>query len=128
MSNFNKCLYHKRMSSYHAYDSILHITFPSLLCKYIYTQTSLNPCYANIDNSLITGITDNSNDIITNLTGNILTKEQKSIPRFGLKHNLAKRPKETKIIATTESICQPLTRNSLLPSNFLKKAENKKFH
>ena len=60
-----------------------------------------------------------SNDIITNLTGETLTKEQESILRFGLKHNLATRPKDTEIIATAESN-QQLNQHNLLPSHFIK--------
>ena len=56
------------------------------------------------EHPILSGINDNPNDTITNLTGETLTKEQESILGFGLKPNLATRPKETEIIATAESI------------------------
>ena len=49
------------------------------------------------------------------MTGETLTKEQESILRFGLKHNLATRPKETEIIAIAESIWKQL--NQLISLN-----------
>ena len=79
------------------------------------------------EHSILTGITDNPNDIITNLTGQTLTKERESILRFGLKHNLATRPKETVIIATAESNWEQLNPHNLLPSNFLKQQKIKNY-
>ena len=51
---------------------------------------------------LLTGIKNNPNEIITNLTSNTLTQE-KSILRFGLEHNLATRPNKSQIIAMRTS-------------------------
>ena len=45
------------------------------------------------EHKIITGLISNPNDIITNLTGDTITKEEESILRFGLKHGLATRPK-----------------------------------
>jgi hypothetical protein len=44
------------------------------------------------EHAISTGIKNNPNEIITNLTGDTLTQEEESILRFGLKHNLATRP------------------------------------
>ena len=76
------------------------------------------------EHSILLCINDNPNDIITNLTGETLTKEQESILRFGLKHNLATRPKDTEIIATVESN-QQLNQHNLLPSHFIKQQKIK---
>ena len=59
------------------------------------------------------------------ITGETLTKEQESILRFALKHNLATRPKETEIIATAESIWKQLNQHNLLPSHFIKQQKVK---
>ena len=49
------------------------------------------------------------------MTGETLTKEQESILKFELKHNLATRPKETEIIVTAESLWEQL--NQLISLN-----------
>ena len=63
--------------------------------------------------------------IITNLTGETLTKEEESILRFGLKHNLATRPNETQVIATAESIWDRLCNHIALPDSFIKQQKIK---
>ena len=63
--------------------------------------------------------------LIVFLKGETLTKEQESILRFGLKHNLATRPKETEIIATAESIWEQLNQHNLLPNHFIKQQKIK---
>ena len=77
------------------------------------------------EHSILSGIIDNPKYIITNLTGETLTKEQESILRFGRKHNIATRPKETEIIATAESIWEQLNQHNLLPSHFIKQQKIK---
>jgi hypothetical protein len=72
------------------------------------------------EHKILTGLTNNPNDIITNLTGDTITKEEESILRFGLKHGLATRPKESDIIATTESIWEQLDREKLLLDGYIK--------
>jgi hypothetical protein len=71
------------------------------------------------EHAINTGIKNNPNEIITNLTGDELTTEEASILRFGLKHNLATRPSETQIIATAESIWDQLERHNESKYNFL---------
>ena len=56
------------------------------------------------EHAISTGITNNPNEIITNLTGDILTPEQESVLRLCLKHGLATRPNESDVIASAESI------------------------
>ena len=41
------------------------------------------------EHSILTGITNNSNNIITNLTGETLSSDEEHVLRFGLKHGLA---------------------------------------
>ena len=67
------------------------------------------------EHRILTGLINNPNEIITNLTGDTITKEEVSILRFGLKHGLATRLKESDIIATAESIWDQLDREKLLP-------------
>ena len=71
------------------------------------------------ERNISTGITKNPNEIITNLTGDTITSEQDSILQFGLKHNLATRPKESDITATAESIWDQLKRENLLPDGYI---------
>ena len=77
------------------------------------------------EHAISTGIKNNPNEIITNLTGDTLTQEEESILRFGLKHNLANRPNETQIIATAESIWDQLRRQNALPDGFIKQQKIK---
>ena len=72
------------------------------------------------EHKILTGLTNNPNDIITNLTGDTITKEEESILQFGLKHGLATRPKESDIIATAESIWEQLDREKQLPDGYIK--------
>jgi hypothetical protein len=44
------------------------------------------------EHAISTGIKNNPNEIITNLTGDIITSEEEPVLRFGLKHVLATRP------------------------------------
>ena len=77
------------------------------------------------EHAVSSGIKNNPNEIITNLTGETLTKE--SILRFGLKHNLATRPNEAQVIATAESIwvfSDQLCSHNALPDSFI---DNRKF-
>ncbi len=77
------------------------------------------------EHSILTGIKNNPNLIITNLTGDQLTNEEETILRFGLKHNLATRPNETEVIANAESIWDQLKRQNLLPDSFIKQQKIK---
>ena len=72
-----------------------------------------------------TGIANNPNEIINNLTGETITNEEESILRFGLKHGLATRPKETDVIATAESIWHQLKKENLLPDSYTKQQKVK---
>ena len=47
------------------------------------------------EHAISTGVKNNPDEIITNLTGHTLTQEEESIPRFGLKEKLATRPNES---------------------------------
>ena len=76
------------------------------------------------EHAVSSGIKNNPNAIITNLTGETLTKEE-SILRFGLKHNLATRPNETQVIATAESIWDQLCNHNALPDSFIKQQKIK---
>ena len=62
-----------------------------------------------------TGLTNNRNEIITNLKDDTITREEESILQFGLKYGLATRPKESDIIATAELIWDQLDQEKLLP-------------
>ena len=77
------------------------------------------------EHSITTGIKNNPNEIITNLSVDILTSEQESILRFGLKHGLATRPNESDVIASAESIWDQLKSQNLLPDSFLKQQKIK---
>ena len=93
--------------------------------------SSVSKCHERKFNTLLrehainTGIKNNPNEIITNLTGDELTTEKASILRFGLKHNLTTRPSETQIIATAESIWDQLERHNALPHIFPKRQKIK---
>ena len=59
------------------------------------------------------------------ITGDTITKEEESILRFGLKHGLATRPKETDVIAAAESIWHQLKKENLLPDSYTKQQKIK---
>ena len=75
------------------------------------------------EHNISTGIT--KKEIITNLTGDKITSEQESILRFGLKHGLATRPKESDIMVTAESIWDQLKQENLLPDGYIKQQKVK---
>ena len=75
--------------------------------------------------NISTGITNNPNEIINNLTGETITNEEESILRYGLKHGLATRPKETDVTAAAESIWQQLKKANLLPDSYTKQQKVK---
>ena len=77
------------------------------------------------EHNISTGLANNPNDTITNLTRDVLTNEKESILRFGLKHGLATRPKESDVIASAESIWLQLKRENLLPDSHLKQQKVK---
>ena len=77
------------------------------------------------EHAISTGIKNNPNEIITNLTGDTLTQKEESILRFGLKHNLATRPNESQMIASAESIWEQLQRQNALPDSFIKQLKIK---
>ena len=77
------------------------------------------------EHNISTGIKNNPNEIITNLSGDNLTHEEETILRFGLKHGLATRPNESQIIATPESIWHQLKRENLIPDSFIKQQKIK---
>jgi hypothetical protein len=77
------------------------------------------------EHAISTGIKNNPNDIITNLSGDTLTPEQESVLRFGLKHGLTTRPNESDVIASAESIWDQLKSQNLLPDSFMKQQKIK---
>jgi hypothetical protein len=77
------------------------------------------------EHAISTGIKNNPNEIITNLTGDVLTSEQESVLRFGLKHGLATRPNESDVITSAESIWDQLKNQNLLPDSFIKQQKIK---
>jgi hypothetical protein len=77
------------------------------------------------EHSILTGIENNPNNIINNLTRENLTAEEEHVLRFGIKHGLATRPKESDIIASAESIWEQLKRKNLLPDSFIKQQKVK---
>jgi hypothetical protein len=52
------------------------------------------------EHAISTGIKNNPKEIITNLTGDIITSEEESVLRIGLKHGFATRPNESEVIAS----------------------------
>ena len=77
------------------------------------------------EHAISTGIKNNPKEIITNLTGDIITSEEESVLRFGLKHGLATRPNESEVIASVESIWDQLNKQNLLPDIFIKQQKIK---
>jgi hypothetical protein len=73
-----------------------------------------------LEHSIFTGIDSNPNNNINNLAREDLTAEEEHVLRFGLKHGLATRPKESNIIASAESIWEQLNRKYLLADLFIK--------
>ena len=69
-------------------------------------------------------ISNNPNSIITNLTDDFLTSEE-HVHRFGLKHGLATRPKESDVIASAESIWDQLQHNNVVADSFTKQQKIK---
>ena len=75
------------------------------------------------------GLRQNPNEIVTNLTGDTITTEHESNLRFGLKHGLATRPKESDVIAPAESIDMgPIARQNLLPKGYMKQQSQRIKH
>jgi hypothetical protein len=77
------------------------------------------------EHAISTGIKNNPNEIITNLSGDTLALEQESVLRFGLKHGLATSPNESDVIASAESIWDQLKSQNLLPDSFMKQQKIK---
>ena len=63
--------------------------------------------------------------ILKNLTGDVLTNEEESVLRFGLKHVLATRPKESDVIASAESIWLQLWKPTSKRIKVLKRLRDK---
>ena len=82
------------------------------------------------EHAISTGIKNNRNEIISNLTGDTraghtLTPEQESVLRFGLKHSLATKPNNSDVIASAESIWDQLKTQNLLLDSFIKEQKIK---
>jgi hypothetical protein len=72
------------------------------------------------EHSILTGVDSNPNNNINNLARQDLTAEEERVLRFGLKHGLATRPKESNKIGSAESIWEQLNRKYLLQDSFIK--------
>ena len=55
------------------------------------------------------GVHKNPNEVITNLTGEVLSKEEIDVLTLGLKHGIAMRPKEDEMIPVTEAFYSRLS-------------------
>ena len=62
--------------------------------------------------------------LLTSLGTNI-TNEEEGLLRFGLKHGLATRPKETDVIAAAEPIWHQLKKENLLHDSYTKQQKVK---
>ena len=63
------------------------------------------------------GISQNPNTIITNLSTHILSDAEYDTLRFGLNHGLAKQPKDTEMFVVAEELWNQLYRSKVLKPN-----------
>ena len=82
-------------------------------------------CKLEHESRKISGIANNPNRIVTNLTGDTLTPEEERVLSFGLKHGLATRLNESDVVASAESIWDQLQRKNLLPDGYMKQQKIK---
>ena len=73
------------------------------------------------EHCLLTGIKDSPN----NITGDHLTPEEEHVLRFGLKHGLATRLKESDVIVSAESVWDQLKQQNLIPDSYIKQQKIK---
>ena len=82
-------------------------------------------CKLERESRKISGIANNPNHIVTNLTGDTLTPEEERVLSFGLKHGLATSLNESDVVASAESIWDQLQRKNLLPGGYIKQQKIK---
>ena len=67
------------------------------------------------------GIHNNPNDLITNLTNVTLLNSKIEIFKYGLKHGLATRPKESEMIVIMEDIYEQILQHNAIKDNYISK-------
>ena len=82
-------------------------------------QKKLDPIIVN--KTIRDGIKKNPNTSITNLTDMELTESELSVLKYGLKHRLLTRPKESEMVAIAENISDQVSRNDVLKENHISK-------
>ena len=65
------------------------------------------------EKNLEDGLTENPNNIITNLSSRTLTEEEFEALRYGLKFGLTTRPCESNILAYTEDIWEQISKSEV---------------
>ena len=73
------------------------------------------------------GLTENPNNIITNLSSHTLTEEEFEALRYGLKFGLTTHPCESKILAYTEDIWEQISKSKICNVGRYNEARIKKF-
>ena len=90
-------------------------------CLYIKEKHQKNLDAIIVNKTIRNGIKKNPNNIITNLTDMELTKNEVSVLKFGLKHGLLRRPKQSEMIVIAEDICDQILRNDILRQDHISK-------
>ena len=65
------------------------------------------------------GVHNNPNDLITNLTNVILSNNKIEILKYGLKHDLAIRPKESEMIVIMEDIYEQIQQHNAITDSYI---------
>ena len=65
------------------------------------------------------GVHNNPNDLITNLTNVILSNNKIEILKYGLKHDLAIRPKESEMMVIMEDIYEQIQQHSAITDSYI---------
>ena len=65
------------------------------------------------------GIHNNPNDLITNLTNVNFSNNEVKILKYGLKHGLAIRPKESEMIVIMEDIYEQILRHNAIIDSYI---------
>ena len=74
-----------------------------------------------VNKTICDGIKKNPNSIITNLTDMELTENELSVSKYGLKHELLTRPKESEMIVIIDDIWEQILRKNVLMEDHISK-------
>ena len=65
------------------------------------------------------GIHNNPNEVVTNLTDTTLSNYEIEILKYGLKHGVAIRPRDSEMIVIMEDICDQIMRHNVVKDSYI---------